>query len=125
MTNSIRRATGHSVRLICAVLEGPRSSYYHAAAPTPTQSSDKEIGEVIEKIFKAHRGRYGYRKIGAELDTMGLTYAPGRVRRIMRERGLKALQPKRFIPKTNDGRADLSSPNLLENQPLPMDPDRV
>lgn len=125
MIDDIRTATGHSVRIICAVLEVPRSSYYHAALPTPTQRSDGEIGEVIEKIFKAHRSRYGYRRIGAELTAMGLTCAPERVRRIMRERGFKALQPKRFTPKTSDGRANLPSPNLLENQPLPTDPDKV
>ena len=32
--------------------------------------------------------RYGYRRISAELTAMGLTCAPERVRRIMRERGL-------------------------------------
>ena len=56
---------------------------------------------------------------------MDLTCAPERVRRIMRERGLKALQPRRFTPKTSDGRADRPSPNLLLDQPLPTAPDKV
>ena len=37
----------------------------------------------------------------------------------MTERGLKALQPKTYVPRTSDGRADKPSPNLLLDQPLP------
>ncbi|RYD28532.1 MAG: IS3 family transposase [Verrucomicrobiaceae bacterium] len=125
MIDGIRGDTGHSVRIICSVLAVPRSSYYHAAAPTPTQLSDERIGKVIEEIFKSHQGRYGHRRISAELAAKGLTCAPARLRRIMRERGLKALQPRSFTPKTSDGRADCPSPNLLLDQPLPDAPDKV
>jgi putative transposase len=125
MIDEIRDATGHSVRVICAILEVPRSSYYHAAQPTATQRSDGELGPVIKAIFREHRGRYGYRRIYEELDARDITCAPERVRRIMKEMGLKALQPKTFVPQTSDGRAGLPSPNLLLNQPLPGTPDRV
>ncbi len=70
MIGSIHQVTGHSVRQICATLNLPRSSYYHAAKPTPTQQSDQEIGDVIEKIFREHRGRYGHRRIYQELRDM-------------------------------------------------------
>jgi len=43
----------------------------------------------------------------------------------MAQRGLCALQPKNFVPKTSDGRADRPSPNLLSDQPLPTLPDRA
>ena len=43
----------------------------------------------------------------------------------MAQRGLRALQPKNFVPKTSDGRADKPSPNLLGGQPLPELPDRA
>ena len=125
MMDAIRHATGHPIRAICAVLEVPRSSYYHAAKPTPTQRSDEELGAVIETIFREHRRRYGYRRISAELASMGLTCAPERVRRLMRERGLKALQPRSIVPKTSDGRADRPSLNLLLDQPLPDTPNTV
>ncbi|MDB6136659.1 MAG: Mobile element protein, partial [Verrucomicrobiales bacterium] len=125
MIDGIRADTGHSVRIICSVPDVPRSSYYHAAAPTSTQLSDERIGKVIEEIFKSHQSRYGHRRISAELAAKGLTCAPARVRRIMRERGLKALQPRSFTPKTSDGRADCPSPNLLLDRPLPDAPDKV
>jgi putative transposase len=43
----------------------------------------------------------------------------------MVERGLKAFQPKTYVPKTSDGRADKPSANLLLDQPLPEKPDQV
>jgi putative transposase len=43
----------------------------------------------------------------------------------MHERGLKAIQPKTYVPRTSDGRADKPSPNLLLDQPLPEKPNRV
>ena len=43
----------------------------------------------------------------------------------MAQRGLRAIQPKNFVPKTSDGRADKPSPNLLCGQPLPAAPDRA
>ena len=86
--DTIRRATGHSIRIICAVLEVPRSSCCHAAQPTATQRSDEGVGAVIETIFREHRGRCGCRRIGKDLAAKDITCAPERVRRIMKERGL-------------------------------------
>ena len=113
------------IRSISATLGSSRSSYYHAAKPTPTQRSDEETGQAIGRIFKHHRRRYGYRRILDELGDEGIVCAPGRVRRIMAGRGLKALQPKTYVPQTSDGRADKPSPNLLLDQPLPEKPDQV
>jgi transposase InsO family protein len=125
MIDDIHQATGHGIRPICASLQVPRSSFYHAASPTPTQSEDRRIGDLIEAIFKRHRRRYGYRRIGEELSDAGEVCAPDRIRRIMRQRGLRAIQPKTYVPKTSDGRADKPSPNLLLGQPLPAKPDQV
>jgi transposase InsO family protein len=125
MIDDIHQATGHGIRPICTTLGVPRSSYYHAAESTPSQSSDQKIGNVIEAIFKRHRRRYGYRRIQEELADQDITCAPARVRRIMMERSLKAIQPKTYVPKTSDGRADKPSQNLLLNQPLPEKPNQV
>jgi putative transposase len=125
MIGEIHQTTGHGIRPICATLGVPRSSYYHAAAPTPTQLSDQETGALIEAIFKHHRRRYGYRRVCQELHDQCIICAPDRVRRLMAERGLKALQPKTYVPRTSDGRADKPSANLLLNQPLPEKPNQT
>jgi transposase InsO family protein len=125
MIQQIAQQTGGSLREVCAVLGQARSSFYHAAVPTATQSADAQIGTLIEAVFRRHRRRYGYRRIGEELSDRGVVCAPARIRRIMAQRGLRALQPKNFVPKTSDGRADKPSPNLLSGQPLPQAPNRV
>lgn len=125
MIEDIRHFTGYGIRPICDALEVPRSSYYHAAKPTPTQRSDQQLGDMIQAIFKRHRRRYGYRRIWEELADQDIVCAADRVRRIMRERGLRAIQPRTYVPRTSDGRADKPSPNLLFGQPLPAQPDQV
>jgi putative transposase len=119
----IAQQTGGSIRQVCTVLGEARSSFYHAATPTPSQVADAGVGELIETVFRHHRRRYGYRRLGEELSDRGVTCAPARVRRLMAQRGLRALQPKNFVPKTSDGRADKPSPNLLRDQPPPAAPD--
>jgi putative transposase len=125
MITLLAQQTGGSIRQVCAALGQARSSFYHAAAPTATQVADAELGERIETIFRTHRRRYGYRRLTQELADGGVTCAPARVRRLMAQRSLRALQPKNFVPKTSDGRADQPAPNLLTGQPAPTAPDQV
>lgn len=125
MIDRIHLETGHGVRSICKVLELPRSSYYHAATPTASQLSDDDVGEQIERIFRHHRRRYGYRRICRELAEDGVVCGPARVRRLMAERGLKAIQPRTYVPRTSDGKADKPSPNRLREAGLPAIPDRA
>jgi transposase InsO family protein len=47
-----------------------------------------------------------------------------KIRSIMQQQGLKAIQPRSFVPRTTDSTHGLSiSPNLLLNRPLPVAPD--
>jgi putative transposase len=117
--------TGGSIRQICEVLSLPRSSFYHVATASSSHDEDARLGELIEEIFKRHRRRYGYRRIHADLCDHGIVCAPSRLRRILKERGLKAIQPKNYLPRTSDGRADRPCANLLAQQPLPQKPDEA
>jgi transposase InsO family protein len=119
MIDFIRDKTKASIRRICGVLGLPRSSYYQAAKPTTTQMEDREIGRQIEIIFHQHRRRYGYRRIHDDLQDLGIACAPSRVRRLMKERGLRAIAPKNYVPRTSDGRADKPSSNLLFERESP------
>ena len=125
MIARLAQETGGSVRQVCAALAVPRSSFYHAAKPTATQLGDADLGDRLEGIFRRHRKRYGYRRLVEELSDQGVKCGPARARRLMAQRSLRALQPKNFVPKTSDGRADAPSPNLLADQPPPTVPDRV
>ena len=125
MIQAIARKTGGSIRKVCGVFGEARSSFYHASTPTATQVADADLGELIAAVFRRHRRRYGYRRLAQELSDRGVICAPARIRRIMAQRGLHAIQPKTFIPRTSDGRADKPSANLISGTSLPSVPDRV
>lgn len=125
MIQAVAAKTGGSIRRVCVVLGLPRSSFYEAASPTATQVTDASLGTLIEAVFRHHRRRYGHRRLARELADRGVVCAPARIRRIMAQRGLRAIQPKNFLPKTSDGRADKPSPNLLSGQPLPSLPNHT
>jgi putative transposase len=125
MIQAVAQKTGGSIRKVCVVLGEARSSFYEASTPTATQVADAGIGDLLEAVFRHHRRRYGYRRLAQELSDRGLTCAPARIRRIMAQRALRAIQPKTYTPKTSDGRADKPSPNLISGLPLPEAPDRA
>jgi len=54
----------------------------------------------IQQIALAHRRRYGYRRITAELRRRGLLVNHKRVARLMREDNLLAVQPRAFVVTT-------------------------
>lgn len=119
MIDSIQLKIKTSIRRICSVLNIPRSSYNAAAQPSPTQLADQALGTLIFETFQRYRRRYGYGRIHNELTELGYCCAPSRVRRLMKEQDLRALQPKSFTPRTNDGKANKPSDNLLKNRAEP------
>jgi transposase InsO family protein len=125
MICSIHNSTGHSVRFICQTLDLPRSSYFHGSKPTQTQLDTAELTKAVKAVFAAHLSRYGVRRVYAALRADGWQCGKDQVRRIMRAEGLRAYQPKTFVPRTSDGRADAPSPNLLEGQAMPTKPNQV
>lgn len=68
------------------------------------------VGARIEAICERYAA-YGYRRVTHQLRREGLLVNHKRVARIMRERGLKAEPPRRFVV-TSDGAAVAPFPNL-------------
>jgi len=67
---------------------------------------DMDVRSAIQEIAVAHRRRYGYRRITAELRRRGLLVNHKRVARLMREDNLLAIQPRAFVI-TTDTQHDL------------------
>ena len=80
MIDMIREETGAGIRRICSVLVLPRSSYYQASLPNQSEMEDRQIGDVIEQIFRKHRRRYGYRRIHDDLKDLEIQCGAARVR---------------------------------------------
>jgi putative transposase len=69
---------------------------------------------------------YGTRRLRVELRRKGYRVGRQRLRTAMLRRGLHALQPKAFTPRTTDSTHGLNcAPNRLLNQPKPTQANRV
>jgi putative transposase len=105
-----------------------RSSYYQWADSETYQSSNlrqKEEAEIVS-TFHTHKRRYGVRRIVKELASRNLSIGSHKVRGALHRNGLKAIQPRRFVPKTTQSRHRYGmSPNLLKETPLPKKPNKV
>jgi putative transposase len=69
-------------------------------------------------VFDEHRRRYGSRRIKAELCERGIKIGRQQVIGLMRKQGLKAIQPRSFVPKTTQSANTKRSPYLLDQAPL-------
>jgi putative transposase len=120
----------YAVQVLCRVLGVSRSAYYSwqaQQAGIAAGEKKKEMEQHIISVFREHRRRYGVRRVAAELKAAGKTKAGVyQVRKVMKAHGLKAIQPRSFVPKTTDSRHPYPiSPNLLLERPLPCRPDEV
>ncbi|WP_409049723.1 IS3 family transposase [Runella sp. MFBS21] len=75
------------------------------------------LADELRLVFQMHRRRYGSRRIGAELKERGYKAGRHKIRKLLKEQGLQAIQPRSFVPKTTQSRHGLrASPNLLEDK---------
>jgi len=117
-----------SVAQACRSLEVNRTSFYawQTSASTVFEEQDTELAPLVRVIFKKHRRRYGARRIVKDLQAMGHSCSPRKVAKVMKTLGLRAIQPKSFVPKTTDSAHRLGySPNLLLDAEDPVDIDQT
>ena len=110
------------VSVLCESLNVSRSAYYvwRQDGACARQRDDNRLRPMIRGIFREHRRRYGARRIAAELAARDEPCGRRRIRRLMDEMKLVAIQPKSFKPRTTDSRHSLGySPNLLVDAPPP------
>lgn len=111
-------AATYPAAILCRVLGVSRSGYY-AWKERPDRCD--QLAPRVEEIFWENSRRYGSRRITAELNDETVI-GRHRVRRLMREQGLQAIQPRRFVPRTTDsGHGQRMSPNLLLEREIVVD----
>jgi putative transposase len=82
----------------CALLDLPRSTFYHV--PEPVSGEDLTLMALIDRCHLAHP-YYGSRRIRDWLEDEGHRVNRKRVQRLMRTMGLAALYPKRNLSLAN------------------------
>jgi transposase InsO family protein len=90
------------------------SSYYEYLKRLVYMGGEDDIKRQVISAFWRHKRRYGTRRIVSELSDEGYAVGRQRVRSILEDHGLRAIQPKAFVPRTTQTHPHLRrSPNLL------------
>jgi putative transposase len=81
-----------SIERMCDLAQVSRAGFYRLLRASQPVDEEMAVRSAIHGIAVAHRRRYGYRRITAELRRRGLLVNHKRVERIWRREGLKVPQ---------------------------------
>jgi putative transposase len=111
------RRADYPVTIMCDVLGVSPAGYYAwRARPESRRAADNR--QLIDDIKRVHRDaceRYGSPRIHAELRAQGRGVSRGRIERLMRRHGIRAIMARPRRMRTTDSRHDFPiAPNLIE-----------
>jgi putative transposase len=90
-----------------------RSTFYYQQKALQAEDKHADLKANIRAIFKRHKGRYGYRRVTAELRQQGVVVNHKTVQRLMIAMQLKSpVRPKRY--RAFSGATSETAPNRLE-----------
>ena len=113
---------------VCRVLGLSRSGYYAwlKRKPSQRQLADLRLWPLIVQAHEQGRKAYGSPRVTQALKKQNHRCGRHRVARLMRQHGLRGLQPRAFRPRTTDSQHSLPiAPNRLKAWAAPCQPDRV
>ena len=123
-----QHARTYPVRLMCRVLEVSPSGYYawRSRPESARATANRSLLQDVRRLHGQHWGRYGSPRTHAALRAEGRRVSRGRIERLMRRHGIRALARRRFGPTTTDSRHQLPiAPNLLQQKFTASVPNRV
>jgi transposase InsO family protein len=116
------------VRVLCDVLEVSPAGYYAWRTRKPSARATAN-GELVAAIRRAHGdsgGRYGSPRVHAVLQAQGRGTSRGRIERLMRHYGIRAIMAPPRRVRTTDSRHTLPiAPNLLARDFTTVAPNRI
>ena len=122
------RRADYPVRVLCDVL-GVSPAGYYAWRSRPESRRSAANRHLIDDIRRVHRdthGRYGSPRIHVELKAQGRGVSRGRIERLMRHHGIRAIMTRPRRVRTTDSRHDLPiAPNLLDRNFTAAAPNRI
>lgn len=89
-----------SIEWMCHLAQVSRAGFYRSRQEHQPMEEEMAVRTAIQGIAVAHRRRYGYRRITAELRRRGLLVNHKRVARLMRADTWLAVQPRAFVVTT-------------------------
>ena len=122
------RRADYPVMIMCDVL-GVSPAGYYAWRSRPESRRSAANRDLVDDIKRVHRdtsGRYGSPRIHAELRAQGRGASRGRIERLMRRHGIRAIMARPRRVRTTDSRHDFPiAPNLLERNFTAAAPNRI
>jgi putative transposase len=107
--------TAPGITRMCAWLEVSKSGFYdwRSRPESATVKRQEKLRSLIRKIFADSDGTYGYRRIAEQLARQGIIAGLELVRKLMRQLGLVACQPRPWRPATTKQGAAGPIPDLV------------
>lgn len=118
----------YPVQLMCRVLEVSPAGYYawRSRPQSARSAANSELLSAIRQVHQDNHGRYGSPRIHIALQNQGRGVSRGRIERLMRRHGVRAIMAPPRRVRTTDSRHDLPiAPNLLNRNFTAAAPNRV
>ena len=122
------RRADYPVALMCDVLGVSPAGYYawRSRPESRRSAANRALVDDIKRVHRDTRGRYGSPRIHVELKAQGRGASRGRIERLMRRHGIRAIMARPRRVRTTDSRHDLPiAPNLLDRSFSATAPNRV
>ena len=118
----------YPVRVMCGALEVSPAGYYawRSRSESRRSAANRDLLDHITRVHRDTRGRYGSPRIHVELKAQGRGASRGRIARLMRREGIRAIMARPRRVRTTDSRHDHPiAPNLLNRNFSAAAPDRI
>ena len=122
------RRADYPVALMCDVLGVSPAGYYawRSRPESRRSAANRALVDDIKRVHRDTRGRYGSPRIHVELKAQGRGASRGRIERLMRRHGIRAIMARPRRVRTTDSRHDLPvAPNLLDRSFSTTAPNQV
>jgi transposase InsO family protein len=108
----------YPIAWMCRLLGVPRATFYawRNRPETATAARRRGLAGHVRRVFDASRGTYGCRRVAAALNRAGVACSVGLIADLMRERGLRACQPRAYKRTTVPGDEPVASADLIERE---------
>jgi putative transposase len=118
----------YPVTILCDVLGVSPAGYYawRSRPESPRSVANRDLVDDIRRVHRDTSGRYGSPRIHVELKAQGRGASRGRIERLMRHHGIRAIMARPRRVRTTDSRHDLPiAPNLLGRNFFAVAPNRI
>lgn len=122
------RRADYPVRVMCNALDVSPAGYYawRTRPESRRSAANRDLLDEIQRVHRDNRGCYGSPRIHIELQAEGRGPSRGRIERLMRRHGIRAIMARPRWVRTTDSRHNLPiAPNLLAQNFVAAAPNQV